>query len=236
ASLGERLLAANLALAVFNMLPAFPMDGGRVLRALLALGGDFLRATQVAAAIGQGMALLFAFFGLLTNPMLLFVALFVWIGAQQEATAVQMRNALSGIPVRRTMITDFRTLAPEDTLEKAVEYLLATSQQDFPVVREGQVVGVLTRGDLLRALSQRDEQVPVETVMQRDFTPVHPNEMLEAALARLEACQCHTFPVVEGGRLVGILTTENVGEYLMLVSAMERRKAQRRLGGEVAPA
>ncbi|NUM69016.1 site-2 protease family protein, partial [candidate division KSB1 bacterium] len=147
----ERLMIVNIWLVLFNMLPAFPMDGGRVLRALLATRKGYARATQIAAGIGQGMAFLFGFIGLFTNPFLLFIAFFVWIGAAQEASMVQMKTAVGGIPVKLAMLTNFQTLASHDTLNRAIELILAGSQQDFPVVDDGKVVGVLTRGDLLMA-------------------------------------------------------------------------------------
>ena len=147
----ERIMVVNVILVVFNMLPAFPMDGGRVLRAVMAMRMDYARATQLAANIGQGMALLFAFVGLLYNPFLVFIALFVWIGATQEAGMVRMRSALSGIPVAHAMITEFHTLAPQDPLAHAVSLTLTTAQKDFPVVDFDDVVGVLTQAELFRA-------------------------------------------------------------------------------------
>jgi Zn-dependent protease len=112
----ERLLAVNVSLVLFNLIPAFPMDGGRVLRALLALQLEYTQATQIAAAIGQGLALVLGFAGLFVNPFLLFIAFFVWIGAAQEASMAQMKTALGGIPVARAMLTDFRTLTPREPL------------------------------------------------------------------------------------------------------------------------
>src|SRR5829696_8724112 len=140
-----RLIAVNVSLVLFNLIPAFPMDGGRVLRALLAMRMDYVRATQIAANIGQGLAFLLGLFGLFNNPFLLFIAFFVWIGASQEASMVQMRNTISGIPVTQAMQTRFDILSPTDRLERVVNLILAGSQQDFPLVEDGQFIGVLTR-------------------------------------------------------------------------------------------
>ncbi len=218
-----KLFWANVSLAVFNLLPAFPMDGGRVLRAFLAMRMDRARATQIAANIGQGLALWFGFLGLFVNPVLLFIALFVWIGAAEEAMAAQMHSALGDVPVSRAMITEFQTLAPTDTLAQAVEHVLAGFQQDFPVVEAGQVVGVLTQGRLLAALAQRGEGTRVREVMQQQFETAEPAEMLEQALARLHRHDCHTLPVAQHGRLVGMVTMENVGELLMIQAALRKR-------------
>lgn len=219
----ERLLVVNLFLVGFNLLPAFPMDGGRVLRALLALRLEYTRATQIAAMIGQGMALLFGFAGIFGNPMLLFIALFVWIGAAQEASLVQMKSALAGIPISRAMLTEFGTLSPGDTLGRAVELILQGSQQDFPVLAEGRVVGVLTRADLLKALARQPQSTCVEVVMRRDFHTVEAGEMLETAFARLQECECHTLPVLRRAQLVGLITSENLGEFFMIQAALKER-------------
>jgi Zn-dependent protease len=223
----ERLLAVNLLLVGFNLIPAFPMDGGRVLRALLALKLPYTRATQIAAGLGQGIALLFGFFGLIGNPFLLFIAFFVWIGAAQESSLVQMRSALGGIPVRQAMLTDVYALAPRDTLARAVELVLAQSQPDFPVVDNGVVVGVLTRQDLMTGLSKAGQGARVAEVMQREFVAVDPADMLESALQRLQECACHTVPVTRDGKLVGLLTMDNVGEFLAIQAALEQRGAGR---------
>ena len=214
----ERVMMANVFLAGFNMLPAFPMDGGRALRALLATKMEYTRATQRAAMVGQGMAILFGFIGLQGNPMLIFIALFVWIGAGQEASVVQMKSALAGIPLRRAMLTYYRTLAPTNTLGDAVDLLLAGSQQDFPVVENGRIEGMLTRSDLVKALPKHGRDAPVASSM-RACPTVDASEMLESVLARLQGQNCHTIPVLENGTLVGVVTMDNVGEFLMIHAA-----------------
>jgi len=166
--------------------------------------------------------------------MLLFVALFVWIGASQEASATEMKSALSGTPIRAAMVTDFRELAPADTLADAVRLVLQGSQQDFPVVEGRRVVGILTRADLLAALAEHGAAQPVAGVMRRDFHLTDYTEMLETAFQRLQECECHTMPVVHDGRLVGLLTMENLGEYFLIQAAMKRSDARPGLAGSLA--
>jgi Zn-dependent protease len=215
-----RLMLVNTSLVVFNLLPAFPMDGGRVLRALLAMRMDYVRATQVAASIGQGMAFLFGLAGLFGNPFLLFIAFFVWIGASQEASMVQMRDSMSGIPVTNAMQTKFEVLSPSDRLDRVVNLILAGSQQDFPVVEDGQFVGVLTRDDFIKALSQHGQNTPVGEVIRRNIPAVDSHEMVEMALMRLQESGAKTLPVMHRGRFVGLVTSENITELLMIRSAL----------------
>ena len=216
----ERIMVVNLFLAGFNLIPAFPMDGGRVLRALLAMRLEYTRATQIAATVGQGMALLLAFYGFFGNPFLIFIALFVWIGAASEARMVQLQSALAGIPVQRAMVTDFRTLSARDSLGHAVELVRAGSQQDFPVVDDsGRITGVLTRGNLIAALARSGHDTPVSAVMEQSFQTAHDHEMLEGAFARLQSCDCHTLPVTREDRLVGLLTMDSLGEFVRLQAA-----------------
>jgi Zn-dependent protease len=216
-----RLMMVNLSLVLFNLLPAFPMDGGRVLRALLAMRMDYVRATQIAANIGQGMAFLFGLAGLFGNPFLLFIAFFVWIGASQEASMVQMRNSISGIPVTNAMQTTFEILSPSDRLDRVVSLILAGSQQDFPVVEDGQFVGVLTRDDFIRALSQQGQNTPVAEVIRRNIPSVDSHEMVETALIRLQESGSKTLPVMHRGRFVGLVTSDNITEFLMIRSALK---------------
>jgi Zn-dependent protease/CBS domain-containing protein len=216
----ERLMVVNISLVLFNLVPAFPMDGGRVLRALLAMTMDYVRATQIAASIGQGLAFLLGLFGLFNNPFLLFIAFFVWIGASQEASMVQMRNTISGIPVTHAMQTRFEILSPSDRLDRVVNLILAGSQQDFPVVENGEFVGVLTRDDFIRALSEQGRDAPVAQVIRRNIPSVDSHEMVETALSLLQESGAKTLPVMHRGRFVGLLTSENITEFLMIRSAL----------------
>src|SRR6266498_1980119 len=215
-----RLMTVNISLVLFNLIPAFPMDGGRVLRALLAMRMEYVRATQVAANIGQGLAFVFGFIGLFSNPFLLFIALFVWIGASQEASMVQMKNSISGIPVTHAMQTKFETLSPRDNLDRVVNLILAGSQHDFPVVEDGRLVGMLTRDDFIRALSREGQSTPVVNVMRRDLPTIDSHDMVEMAVTRLQESGSKTLPVMHAGQLVGLITSENITEFLMIRSAL----------------
>jgi len=220
-SLLERLLVVNIFLVLFNMLPAFPMDGGRVLRALLAMRLGRRRATTIAANIGQAMAILFGILGFFYNPFLVFIAIFVFLGAQAEASAVEMQSALDGLRVRDGMMTRFRALSTQDTLDTAVTELLAGSQQDFPVLENGLPVGMLRRNDLVKALSEGRRHAPVTEVMCRQCATVDEAAFLKRAVESMHSLQCATLPVMSGGRIVGLLTLENVSETLMINAALE---------------
>ena len=217
----ERLMVTNLILVGFNLIPAFPMDGGRILRSLLAMRLEYTSATSLAASIGQGFAFLFGFIGLFTNPFLLFIAFFVWIGAANESRMVQMKSALSGIPVSRAMLTHYQAIGPEESLSNAVEHILSGSQQDFPVVQDGKVVGVLTKGNIFRGLKQYGDGAKVAQVMEKDFVIADSHEMLETAFAHLQDCGCHTLPVLHQNQLVGLVTMDNIGEFIRIQSTLK---------------
>lgn len=213
-NLAERIALGNLLLAVFNMVPAFPMDGGRVLRALLAMRKTEREATRIAAGAGQALAILMGLYGLLSaNFLLIFIAMFVYLGAAQESATARGQTLAQGFPVRAAMITDFRTLQHGDTMRDAGGLLLATSQQDFPVLHGDQVVGLLTRAALLRAMMSEGPDSFVAGAMDRSFHRLSPDADLSEVLGNLAG---HCSLVMEGDRLVGMLTAENISEFLLL--------------------
>lgn len=224
-SFWQSLLILNLILVVFNLLPAFPMDGGRVLRALLAMRLGRRRATGIAANVGQVMAILFGIVGFFYNPFLIFIGIFVYLGAQAEAGLVEMQSALSGLRVRDAMITRFRTLTTGDVMTQAVEMLLEGSQHDFPVMEDGQPVGMLRRNDLVKALNEGQKDASVSEGMCHEHETLDADTSLTSAVESMTAQKCATMPVMSDGHLVGLLTLENVTEMIMIHHAMEHHAA-----------
>jgi Zn-dependent protease/CBS domain-containing protein len=220
----DRLAAVNLFLALFNMIPAFPMDGGRVLRALLAIRLGHLRATEVAASIGQAVAFVLGFIGLFSNPMLIFIAIFVYLAAASEAQLVAVRAMSRDFPMSAAMITQFATLPPDATIDAAIELLLHTSQNEFPVVdAAGRPVGVLGRGELMRALKQRGPSAHVSEVMTAPIPTVDHRRCLDEAIRLLQEKSSPAVGITDGaGVLVGLVTSETIGEMIMVNHAMPK--------------
>jgi CBS domain-containing protein len=220
-SLIDRLATVNLFLAVFNMIPAFPMDGGRILRALLGIRLGFVRATEIAASIGQVVAFALGFIGLFSNPMLIFIAIFVYLAATSEAHMVALRAMSRGVPVGAAMITQFATLTPDAPIEEAVQTLLQTSQSEFPVVdATGKPVGLLGRLDVIRALKQSGPGAHVADAMSADLPTIGHRRCLSDALKILQEKTAPAVAVVDAhGKLVGLITSETVGEMLMVQNA-----------------
>jgi len=220
-SMTGRLAAANGALLIFNLIPAFPMDGGRVLRALLAIPLGYTRATRIAALIGQGLALAFGFIGLFGNPLLILVAAFIFLAASGEAGYVQAREYTRGYLARHSMITSFQSLTPLATADDAAALLLRTTQQEFPVVDgAGTLRGVLTRDALISALQRTGGQTPVIEIMQRDVPTVAENACVENILRLLQGTRQRTVGVLDGqGRFVGYITVDNLAELIMIESS-----------------
>ena len=220
----KELYRINVWLLLFNLIPAFPMDGGRVLRALLASRLGLARATRIAASIGQALAFVIGFIAISQNAILLVViAFFIFLGASGESAAVETRLAGRGLVVRDMMVTDFRTLPVYATLSDAASLLLAGEQREFPVVDNlGTVEGILTRDDLVRGLSANGPGSLARDVMKVKVEPVAPDLAFEHALARLRGSRLAALPVVEAGRLVGILTMDNITDLLLVRRAVQR--------------
>lgn len=224
------LMIVNVFLVLFNLIPAFPMDGGRVLRAILSWRGNRVWATRVAAGIGKAVAILLGVVVLLGmagvlpihQPLLLFIAVFVWIGATQESQAAATTSLLNGVSVRETMMTELHVAEPFTTLREVSQWLLAGYQQDFPVVAQGEVVGMLPRDDFFRALAASGPDTLVRDVMRVDFATAGPTESIEAVLRRAQGTEgvVLTIPVIQSGVLVGMVTPENVGEFVMVRTAL----------------
>ncbi len=217
ANLADRIALANLILAGFNLLPAFPMDGGRMLRAVLSHMKSEYEATRIATWSGRMLAISMGLYGFVYMPMLAFVAFFIYLGAANEGAASRGRSLTQGIPVRAAMMTEYRTLAHGATIRDAANLLLSTSQQDFPVVLGDQVLGLLGRNALLRGMAQEGPDSYIAGYMEREFPSVPPDKDLADVLplmAHAGACVL----VMEEGRLLGLLSSENLSQFLLLRS------------------
>lgn len=220
------LMAFNITMILFNLLPAFPMDGGRVLRALLAMKMPYAKATRTAATVGQGMAVLFGLAGLMLPGyhMLLFIAFFVWIGASNEAQDAEEDSLLSGLSAGDAMMTDFLVLSPEHTAQQTVRLIIKGFQADFPVLHNGELVGIVTRQDVFQVL-ELETPGPVSSFMRANPPQCAPSDVLDGAMQKLRDSTLPLLPVVDQGRLVGLVTSENVLELLMSRKALARRRA-----------
>lgn len=217
-----RIATVNVFLVLFNLIPAFPMDGGRVLRALLAMHYDRATATRYAARAGQVLAFGFGFWGLTTgNVFLVFIAVFVYLAAAGESYQVGMEDAGRTVSAREAMITRFETLGPQATLANAAEALIRTTQHEFPVVDgAGQLRGILTQKALIQALARTGRDTPVVEVMARDVPTIRENAALSFAVKTMRDHDAPALGVVDrDGRLVAYITPENIAEYMMLARA-----------------
>jgi len=227
----NQLLVTNVWLLLFNMIPAFPMDGGRVLRALLASRMGLVRGTRVAASLGQALAVIGGLYGITSqHPFLVLIAFFVFLGASAEAEAVETRAAGDGLQVSQMMVTDFRTIPVYATLADAVDLLLSGDQREFPVVdNNGRIEGILTRDNLIRGLSQLGPGGPVSGAMTPGVPVVQPTLAFREALERLRSSRLPALPVVDpAGALVGLLTLDNITDLLMVQRARPDGRAAAR--------
>lgn len=216
-----RLASVNIFLVLFNLIPAFPMDGGRVLRAVLAIFMGRRRATQVAAIIGQGVAFLFGFLGLMSgNAILVFIAIFVYLAAGAEAGQTNLIELARRLRVADAMITSFETVRPEDTLNAAGQALLRTTQREFPVLDAGgQVAGVLTRDAIVNGIKATGPETAVGKVMATNVPTLPKTQRLDAAIRLMTEQNAPIVAVTANGGLEGYVSLENITELLMLDEA-----------------
>lgn len=221
------LAVTNLALGLFNLLPAFPMDGGRVLRALLAMAMPYVRATRIAVTVGRGMAILFAFLGITGNIMLLLIAFFIYIGGRGELEAVESRYVLKDFRARQALNPGAQALFTSEPVDRVVDLIMTTYQTDFPVFDlANNLVGVVTRPRLVRYLRERGRVGRIADVM----TPAQklPRVSPDASLADVWDCmmenQTRVVVVEERGRFLGLITLEDISELIQVMGAMKERE------------
>jgi Zn-dependent protease/CBS domain-containing protein len=225
-NLPRSLVWINLYIAGFNLLPAYPMDGGRVLRALFSRHMDPIQATRRAVSIGQAFATLFILTGmLLPNYWLTLVGLFLFIASQMEERSAVFQSVLEKVHLEDIMLTDFATLSPADTLEDALEKAVHTLQDDFPVIRGSDMVGVISRQKILEALRVEGNGY-VQAVMNRIFEVAQKSESLASAFRKLTARNLSIIPVVEDQRLVGIVTLQNLMHSMALLAESRKLRKQ----------
>ena len=222
------LTMTNLLMGLFNLIPAYPMDGGRILRASLAKKMDHSKATSIAVNIGQGLAMLFGLWGFMNGSYtLVLIAIFVWMGAGQEGKDVALKNVLSDIKVSQAMTLQPETLRANDSLSKAIKLTLSTSQSDFPVIEWGsnQVVGFLCERDLLKGLQTHDQNTSVRVVMQTTFPTTTPDRPLYESQKDMVVGRKRSMPVIdEEGNLAGLLTVTDINEAYRLLSISQKNK------------
>lgn len=220
-NLPRSLFWGNLFLGAFNLLPAYPMDGGRILRALLVERMDYVHATRRAVTIGQVFAMLLMMIGLVWNAWLVLVGFFLFLGAQMEDRSVVFQSVLETVRMEDVMLTQFSILSPADTLEDALSKAVHTLQDDFPVVRGMEMVGVISKSNIVEAL-RRDGNGYVQPAMVRSFEVAKRTDSLAAAFRKLHGRGLSMIPVVDMGRLVGIVTLQNLTHSMALLAESRR--------------
>jgi Zn-dependent protease/CBS domain-containing protein len=214
------LIGVNIMLAIFNLIPAFPMDGGRVLRGLLALRLNFVQATTTAVFIGQAIAMFFLFFGIFFNWWLAIIGLFLYIGAGSEKHQVILKSLLKNVPASEAMTTEFVALRPNDTLRKAIEHFHHGCQDDFPVLGNKGIEGVLTRDRILASIHEKGLDIPVSEIMDRTFASVTPKMPLDDVYKKLLSSRKTAVAVVDKNSVKGMVCLDGISRYFMIKSAM----------------
>jgi Zn-dependent protease/predicted transcriptional regulator len=225
-NLPRALVWSNLFLGLFNLLPAYPMDGGRILRAWFAERMDYVMATRRAVLIGQALAMVMILAGLVWNVWLVLIGFFLFIGAQMEDRSALFHSILESVRMEDVMLTGFSVLSPADTLEDALNKAVHTLQDDFPVVRGSEMVGVINKQRIVEALRTEGNGY-VQSAMMRSFEIAQRGDSLAAAFRKVGTRGLTMIPVVDDLRLVGIVTLQNVTHSMaLLVESRRLRRAQ----------
>jgi Zn-dependent protease/predicted transcriptional regulator len=217
------LLSVNVTLVIFNLIPAFPMDGGRVLRALLAFKLNRVRATSLAVIVGRVFAVLFMVYGFYGNPMLIFIGIFIFIGAQSELDYIVSVNLLKGYKVKDILMTDFKIIPPMATLKDVVSILLNGQDESFIVSESDHIMGVVTKLDVIKGLSQYDENVEVTKVMNPKIIQLSPEMSVQEAYEVMVKNNYSILPVIYNNKLIGVLDLENIYEFMMIKSSIKTK-------------
>ncbi len=215
------LIGVNIMLAVFNLIPAFPMDGGRVLRGLLAMRMDYVQATTWAANIGQAIAAFFVFFGMFFNFWLALIGIFLYLGAGSEKQQVILQSLLAEVPAGVAMTTEYTSLKPDDTLADALEQFHHGCQQDFPVIDDSGLQGILTRDRILAAIHSKGLNVRVCEVMDKAFAAVSSKTGLDQVYRIFLSGNKTAVAVMDEGQLKGIIGLDGISRYFMVRAALK---------------
>jgi Zn-dependent protease/CBS domain-containing protein len=215
------LMVVNLFLFAFNLIPAFPMDGGRILRSIFSMRMNRLQATRLAKNTGQVFAVAFVIAGLFVNPFLVIIGVFVFIGASAEYNYMKLGESMKTYIASDAMIIDYIALDPEETLEKAAEKLLHHSENGFLVVNGDRLAGILTSNDIIEGLSKYDRDTPVKEIMTTQYETVTPDTSLQEAFQMIQTKKVFLIPVVRNGRIRGVLDKDNLHQFILVKNAMK---------------
>ncbi len=213
------IFVVNIILALFNLIPAFPMDGGRVLRALLAMRYSRGQATNIAAKIGQLLAIIFVFLGFFYNFWWIFIGLFIFLGAGAEANFETTRSALSKYKVRDALMHQFTVLHAFEPIDKAVATLLNGQEKEFLVEQDNEIIGIITRDEIIQGLRTFGQEAAIGRVANKTFLTLFPEMPLQEAYENMLRMSASICPVIEDHRLIGVLNMENITEMVMLENA-----------------
>jgi Zn-dependent protease/CBS domain-containing protein len=218
----SKLAWVNFSLAVFNLIPAFPMDGGRIFRALLAFKFEWAKATRIAATVGQIIAVGFVVWGFYGNPFMIFIGLFIFFGAQSESRYARTQSILKGSTLRKVLIKQVPLMPGGITVREAAQQLLSSQNKDFLIIDNGKPVGTIGREQIIKAIAEAGENGSVNDAMDKDLLLLDINLSIEEGWREFQLRGKRLALVTENGQLAGVVDTDNIAEFLM-INKVKRR-------------